>query len=64
MAGATAHTVLSLDVIAQLWAPGESFAGMGRKLGVSRSIVAGRIDPGAQGWRSAVCAKTETSRCV
>jgi hypothetical protein len=35
---------LSLDVIAQLWAAGESFTGVGLKLGGSRSIVAGRID--------------------
>ena len=27
---------MSLDIIAQLWAAGASFAGMGRKLGVSR----------------------------
>jgi len=35
---------LSLDLIAQLWAAGASFTDMGLKLGVSRSIVAGRID--------------------
>jgi hypothetical protein len=35
---------LSLDIIAQLWAAGASFADMGRKFGISRSIVAGRID--------------------
>jgi hypothetical protein len=32
------------DRLAQLWAAGATFTDMGRKLGVSRSIVAGRID--------------------
>ena len=37
--------VLSLDdQLAELWAAGASFTDMGRRLGVSRSIVAGRID--------------------
>ena len=35
---------MSLDIIALLWAAGESFTGVGLKLGSSRSIVAGRID--------------------
>jgi hypothetical protein len=38
-------SILTLDIIAELWAAGASFTDMGRKLGVSRSIVAGRIDP-------------------
>jgi hypothetical protein len=32
------------DQLAELWGAGASFTHMGRKLGVSRSIVAGRID--------------------
>jgi hypothetical protein len=32
------------DQLAEMWAAGASFTDMGRKLGVSRSIVAGRID--------------------
>jgi hypothetical protein len=32
------------DQLAELWPAGASFTDMGRRLGVSRSIVAGRID--------------------
>jgi hypothetical protein len=33
-----------IDVIAELWAAGTTFTDMATRLGVSRSIVAGRID--------------------
>jgi hypothetical protein len=46
---------LSLDIIAQLWAAGASFTGLGRKLGVSRSMVAGRIDRSSIGFPTTAC---------